>query len=947
MRNVITCGPAGAMGFTAGPFCRLAPLAPAGQDRVFCEKLRRMRSVLSGSSLGLVAAIALAPALAWAWDPVILTADPLVRMPGTQPDPGIAIEPASACMNCHSGYNPAIEPAFLWKGSMMGQAARDFFFWSAMTVAAQDSIWALGTPNAADICERCHMPKGWLELRSDPPNGSAMNGSDFDGVQCDFCHRMVDPFFTDTHSGVREGSDWMGYWDETGLGPMPSQMSADMTLAADITVASGISLFNGEAFYTPANQPMSPAYTESSNGQYFVSKSPEKRGSFADASALHPMLYSRFHKSKFYCATCHDVSNPALANQAFKDAMPGDGSTVLPTEEKAGHSYFHVERTFSEFMLSDYGLPDGSPGTGPFAPGVFTTSQPGNVIASCQDCHMPDSSGVAAKVFGAVDRPSGSAEHPSSGQPLHDLSGGNALVPFILASTVPGSPNYDPVNEQLLDQGPGVLTLDLKAGVGLDPIALLAGRNRALAQLQRAATLENLTYDAQSGAISFRVQNHTGHKLISGYPEGRRMFLNIKLYQKGGLLYELNPYDAAAGTLKGLNPADSPNSPPLDPNEGYYDDLVYEVHMASALTAEEKTFHFVLATGRAKDNRIPPKGFRVAEAPARMAEPVALGVPAPELFTVAEYAGGFDDVSLALPAGADAVEVRLYYQTTSREYVEFLRDEINGTGQSLVSPTPSGEPNAYIVQTDPFFAQLKPWGDTIWQLWLHNKDVLGAAPVQMAQANLLIADACANPPAPDGAPCTDGDACSTGDACSGGVCVGGPAPACDDGNVCTDDGCDSVTGCSHTPNAAPCDDGNVCTKDEKCAFGVCAGLPIICSDNDKCTTDSCDPASGCFFTPIPGCGGAGGQGGAGGAGGQGEGGGGQGGEGGGQGGQGGGQGGDGGSTPAPPEEGGCGCHVPGSSSGLSAGFGAAVLLMGSAARFFRRRHFTPRERRAP
>jgi hypothetical protein len=892
--------------------------------------------MLSGPALGLLAAMVLAPTLAWAWEPVILTADPLIRMPGSQPDPGFALEPAAACMTCHSGYNPAIEPGFLWKGSMMGQSARDFIFWAGMTVAAQDSIWAVGTPNGADICERCHMPKGWLELRSDPPNGMAMNGADFDGVQCDFCHRMVDPFFADTHSGAREGADWMGYWDETGAGPMPSKASADDTLAADIDVAEGISLFNGEPFYTPANQPLYPAYTESSNGQYFVSKNPDKRGSFADASALHPMLYSRYHKSKFFCGTCHDVSNPGLENQAFKGTPPGDGSTVLPTEEKAGHAYFHVERTFSEFMLSDFGLPGGAPGTGPFAPGVFPTSQPGDVIATCQDCHMPDASGVGCKLSSSVDRPSGSAEHPSSGQPIHDLSGGNALVPFILASVVPGSPNYDPVNEQLLGKGPGVLTLDLKAGVGLDPIALLAGKNRSLAQLKRAATIEALAYDMQSGAASLRVQNHTGHKLISGYPEGRRMFLNIRLYQKGALFYELNPYDAAAGTLKGLDPAHSPSSPPLSPSEGYNDDLVYEVHMSSSLTAEEKTFHFVLATGRAKDNRIPPKGFRIAEAPARMTEPVAFGVPAPGLFTAAEYAGGFDEVNLALPAGADAVEVRLFYQTTSREYMEFLRDEINGTGKTLVSPTPSGEPQAYVAQSDPFFSQLKAWGDTIWELWEHNKDVPGAAPVQMAQANLVVADACSNPPAADGAPCTDGDACSTGDACSGGVCVGGPAPACDDGNLCTDDGCDEVTGCSHTPNALPCDDNNLCTKEEACAFGVCAGKPIPCSDNNKCTQDSCDPASGCVFTPIPGCGGAGGAGGEAGAGGQG-GVGGQGGEagaGGDQGGSGGAASGAGGSaSPPPPDEGGCGCHIPGaSSSGLAAASGAALLLLASATR---------------
>ena len=57
-----------------------------------------------------------------------------------------------------------------------------------------------------------------------------------------------------------------------------------------------------------------------------------KRASFSDANAKHDMLYSRYHKSKYGCSTCHDVSNPALANLARATASPSDGTTVLPTE---------------------------------------------------------------------------------------------------------------------------------------------------------------------------------------------------------------------------------------------------------------------------------------------------------------------------------------------------------------------------------------------------------------------------------------------------------------------------------------------------------------------------------------------------------------------------------------------------------------------------------------
>ncbi|MHC4062981.1 MAG: fibronectin type III domain-containing protein, partial [Planctomycetota bacterium] len=324
-----------------------------------------------------------------------------------------------------------------------------------------------------------------------------------------------------------------------------------------------------------------------------------------------------------------------------------------------------------------------------------------------------------------------------------------AWVSSVLASAIPGSANYDPVNDALLNQGPSLLTLDLTQGEGIDPEALLAGADRARQQLLLAATIKNLNYNPSTGALAFQVQNNSGHKLISGFPEGRRMFINVKAYAGESLIYEVNPYDAAAGTLKGL---DYPYQPDpngvlpapqaLAPSEGRVDELVYEMHPESTLTGETQSFHFALGTGRDKDNRIPPKGFDIANAASRLSEPVWHGVIDPNYFTALEYEGGYDDVDLAdygisIP-GADYVEVNLFYQTTSREYIEFLRDEINGTGNLTLPTTPGvpgpGDPANYIVQTEPFFAQLRAWGDTIWQLWTHNVDVDGARPFLMAQA---------------------------------------------------------------------------------------------------------------------------------------------------------------------------------------------------------------------
>jgi hypothetical protein len=689
---------------------------------------------------------------AYAFTPLPVKDDPLVRMPGSQPPPdnNISLESPTRCQNCHAGYDSAVEPGFNWQGSMMAQSARDFLFFSCLTVAAQDSTWAIGRPNATDICERCHFPKGWIEGRSDPTNASLMTGSDYDGVQCDFCHNKFDPFFEGTHEGTREGNDWLNYWDETNLSSTPSQTAADNTYNVDKNLALNILLFNGGQFYGANSFPFNyPDYSENASGQYFLSGTRDKRASFADANARHPMLYSRYHKSKYFCDTCHDVSNPILANYLLGGVTPDKtradftGTTkTLWSENHSASSYFHVERTFSEFMLSAYGQQGGAPGIGPFAPDVFNTSYSNNYIAKCQDCHMRDVVGKGCKLKDGVVRtgdPSTtqSIEHPNSGQPLHDMTGGNAWVSYVLASAITGSPNYDATNAQLLNQGSSVLTLDLGQGLGIDPVALLAGVDRAKQQLLLAASIQNANYDSSTGVLSFRIQNQTGHKLISGFPEGRRMFVNIKAYNADNqLIYEVNPYDYAAGTLKGLNYNYQPGIPappaPLGINEVYVDKLVYEAHPSSTLTGEDKqTFHFALATDRYKDNRIPPKGFRIDEAAARLAQPRWDGADDPGYFTADEYAGGYDDVAIDIPSGAAYVEINLYYQTTSREYVEFLRDEINGNPDNMTLPA-----SAYIVQTDPFFSQLKAWGNTIWQLWTHNMNVDGARPFLMAQATI-------------------------------------------------------------------------------------------------------------------------------------------------------------------------------------------------------------------
>src|SRR5262249_16145428 len=84
--------------------------------------------------------------------------------------------------------------------------------------------------------------------------------------------------------------------------------------------------------------------------------------------------------------------------------------------------------------------------------------------------------------------------------------------------------------------------------------------------------------------------------------------------------------------------------------------------------------------------------------------------------------------------------------------------------------------------------------------------------------------------------CDDGNACTSGDECVNGRCLGAP-PA----------------------QALACAGGTGCTGVSSCdpATGACVtAAPVSCDDGDGCTTDVCDPVTGCSNPTIDGLPGA-------------------------------------------------------------------------------------------
>ncbi len=323
---------------------------------------------------------------------------------------------------------------------------------------------------------------------------------------------------------------------------------------------------------------------------------------------FHDWLQSPFHQSSRMCATCHEVSTPHFR----WDPQDARYALIGPNEQPAADKYqqFPEQRTFSEW------------GTSLFAVGpVNLNGRFGNrmSVSSCQDCHMPKATGQGC----AIEPPT------RTDLPRHEFAGANSWVlraiNFLYPSTQTG------MNPQGVDEA----------------IA------RNVAMLQAASDLE---LNVSGSTLTARIVNFSGHKLPTGYTEGRRMWVNVKFKDAAGqVIAERGAYDFATATLTES------------------DTKVYEAKLGpdAQLAAQigvpaQATFRLAISNKIYKDNRIPPMGFNNAAANAVQAGHVPPG----------QYADGqyWDDTPFAIPAGARTATVRVYHQTTSREYIEFLRD---------------------------------------------------------------------------------------------------------------------------------------------------------------------------------------------------------------------------------------------------------------------------------
>lgn len=299
-----------------------------------------------------------------------------------------------------------------------------------------------------------------------------------------------------------------------------------------------------------------------------------------------------------HCGTCHDVTTG-------RDRVDEGGAPL--------GGKFNEQRTYSEWKNSDYPVQGWS----------------------CQDCHMQ----AVADVAGCAEFNSMGVSHATGGR-RHDLAGANRRMVEILKQLY-GDAGSGDIDDAFFDIALGNIDASLAA----------------------AATLEvtpPATVDLQQGIAGWgvKVTNNTGHKLPTGYSEGRVMWLEVTASYMGQVVYGSGRWLPGQG-LEG------------DPQQRAYEGVAVEQKSGV-------TFHLLRNDLWQLDTRIPPKGLKKDPETDPVGDRYTLQ---PDQtwphWDEAVYAFAPVELVDATPGVDDTIDlrVRLLYVINTPEYLQVLADE--------------------------------------------------------------------------------------------------------------------------------------------------------------------------------------------------------------------------------------------------------------------------------
>ncbi|MCB1583456.1 MAG: hypothetical protein KDI92_10370 [Xanthomonadales bacterium] len=536
---------------------------------------------------------------------------------GTQPGLNFNLNPVIQCQGCHKENGPE-DKHFTPYSTWTG---------SMKAHAGRDPLfWAAldvannDIPGVGDFCFKCHAPQGWFAghvVKPVPATDPPVDGAN--GCELVGSHIAVQDQNND-YSGVT--CHFCHRIDEQGPLGEP-QILENASIWLDDVACSGW------------GEPCRKGPYDYQNG----------------GSPPHPWQHSTFIQKSEICGSCHDVSSPTIKENGIETIAKSFWHNGVETQFA-----MPIERTYSEWQQSYYADLIFRNAFNDLPITDFPVIEKGE---QCQGCHMPDSQSVSARA--CVYELEGSR---TGDLPIHQFAGGNSWMLEVLK---------------------GVYGDQLEMNVSGTKEALDLTRGYALNMLQVQSADVKMNLNSQTTDlldVDVKVTNLTGHKLPTGYPEGRRMWIHVEVLNgSNAVIWESGAYDEVTGvltedeqikiyeSLQGIwNP--DPDQNPMT------DDGTCEITDGNG----DKKFHFVLNNCIAKDNRIPPLGFRGASE--ITLEPVGGNYPVhtqnPDQlvnYDVTNY-----QVPITGESGPFKITATLKYQTASKDYVEFLDNQATNHG---------------------------------------------------------------------------------------------------------------------------------------------------------------------------------------------------------------------------------------------------------------------------
>jgi hypothetical protein len=244
-------------------------------------------------------------------------------------------------------------------------------------------------------------------------------------------------------------------------------------------------------------------------------------------------------------------------------------------------------------------------------------------------------------------------------------------------------------------------------------------RNRKYMKREAAEmSFEDTSVQGDTINLNVKIINKCGHKLPTGFAEGRQMWLHIRATDDAGNLIFESGYMEDGYLVRDKYRANGKvvDDPDKTMIKVYEMEAIADGYDESVIAKGNEHFHFILMNKIVKDNRIPPKGFNKEAYTADG----AFIIPYDPKDT--DYADGqYWDITpytFTVPDGKKGkirVTATLNYQTFGREYIDFLEkndleltEECGGRARNLpiIGSYDGADCDSYGT-----------WGLTLYDLW--------------------------------------------------------------------------------------------------------------------------------------------------------------------------------------------------------------------------------------